>query len=60
MPLIHRGDSTHHHDQATTPTSLSTINASWAIEETFWARFQIRATIDRGCRRQTFNTSVPA
>jgi hypothetical protein len=35
MPPIHIGDSTHHHDQAMTPVSLSTISvitASCAAE----------------------------
>jgi hypothetical protein len=30
MPVIHIGDSTHHHDQSMTPTSLSVINATSA------------------------------
>jgi hypothetical protein len=28
MPLIHRGESTHHQDQAITPASLSAMSAS--------------------------------
>ena len=32
MPLIHTGDSTHHHDQVTIPVSLSTMNVISAIQ----------------------------
>lgn len=56
MPLIHMGASTHHHDQAITPVSLSTISASTPSEYTSWAAFQNRSVVDRGRRTRMLNT----
>jgi hypothetical protein len=60
MPLIHSGDSTHHHDQVITPVSLSTMGVNTTIgDSTPWAAFQHRPAMDCGCFTRMLNT-MPA
>ena len=57
MPLIHIGDSTHHHDQLVTPVSLSTMGVTTTIGySTFWATFQHRCAVVCGCFTRMWNT----
>jgi len=59
-PLIHNGDSTHHHDQSTTPVSLSAIAVTKTMgNSTPWAAFQTRAAVDCGRLTLMVNT-LPA
>jgi hypothetical protein len=62
MPLIHKGDSTRHQDQAITPVSLSTISAGSERTHRSWPRFQIHAPADPGrlCRNGVYLTSAPS
>ena len=57
MPLIHIGDSTHHHDQVITPVSLSTMGVNATIgDSTSWVVFQHRAAVDCGRFTRMLNT----
>jgi len=59
MPLIHKGDSTHHQDQVITPASLSAISVSEKKAHKSWARFQLRPAMDSGRVTRTLNTTTP-
>jgi hypothetical protein len=57
MPLIHIGDSTHHHDQPMTPVSLSTMGVTTTTGySTPWATLQHRCAVDRGRFTRMLNT----
>jgi hypothetical protein len=56
MPLIHIGDSTHHHDQAMTPVSLSAMNANKTSGDALWPAFHHRPALVLGCFSRMLNT----
>ena len=60
MPLIHKGDTTHHQDQVITPVSLSTMSAGSESTRRSWPRFQILAAADPGRLDRKVNTTAPA
>ena len=57
MPLIHSGVSTHHHDQAITPVSLSTMSTGSARINRLWPRCQVRLANDSNSLRTVTTTA---
>lgn len=57
--LIHSGSSTHHHDQATTPVSLSAMSAGSASAQRTWSNFQIRSASQRRGSRRNVTATAP-
>jgi hypothetical protein len=56
MLLIHRGESTDHHDQAITPASLSTMSVNENTASRSWPWFQLRPAIDLGRSNRMLKT----
>jgi hypothetical protein len=60
MPLIHKGDTTHHQDQVITAVSLSTMSAGSERTHRSRPRFQILAAADPGRLNRQVTFTAPA